>query len=65
MTFTLIPTADKRQSHIFTITGLGIREDIKFGNSITVTHTFDTPGQFKFFCEIHAGEGMTGIITVN
>ena len=65
VTFTLIPTADKKWSHTFTSTGLGIRENISFGNSVTVTHTFDTPGQFKFVCENHAGEGMAGIITVN
>ena len=31
----------------------------------TFTHTFTTPGTYRYFCEPHVGQGMIGTVIVN
>jgi plastocyanin len=31
----------------------------------SVTRTFDTPGSFRYFCDVHRGAGMTGTVNVS
>ena len=62
--FTIIPTEDKGQQHRLLLRNLGVGQSIKYGNTAYFTHTFDTPGTFRFICEIHTYEGMNGEIIV-
>lgn len=64
VTFTAIPTDDAKQQHTFSVTDLNAIAYMKYGNTGTVTVTFDKAGQFKYRCDIHTGEGMNGVITV-
>ena len=62
--FTVIPTADPTQSHTFSTKDFGPTTHVKFAKSATVTITFDKPGRYRYWCEIHFGQGMVGYITV-
>lgn len=62
--FTVIPTADPRQTHTFSTKEFGPTTHVKYGKSATATLTFDEHGQFRYWCEIHFGQGMKGLITV-
>ena len=64
VTFTLIPTADAKWSHTFSIKEHGSLTHVKFAKSATATFTFDKPGEYRYWCDIHLQEGMFGYITV-
>ena len=64
VTFTLIPTADAKWSHTFSIKEHGSVTHAKYGKSATATATFDEPGRFRYWCDIHVQEGMFGYIIV-
>ncbi len=38
---------------------------LAFSPGETFSATFDTPGEYTFYCEPHRGAGMVGTITVN
>ncbi|MBL0311678.1 MAG: hypothetical protein IPP78_02980 [Holophagaceae bacterium] len=50
--------------------GPGCSPDAKFSSGgmkdagFTLTHTFNTPGTYPFFCGVHCGANMKGTITV-
>jgi plastocyanin len=46
--------------HNFSVTSLGIDEDVAAGQSITVDVRFDGTGPLSFFCKYHASAGMQG-----
>ena len=64
VTFTVIPTADLKQSHTFSIKEFGPTTHVKYGKSANRTVTFDKPGRFRYWCDTHLQEGMLGYITV-
>ena len=70
VTFTVIPLppgaspGSSSTTHTFSIRELGSLTYVKFGKPATVTITFDKPGDFQYRCDLHIGEGMKGIITV-
>lgn len=40
------------------------RFDAPLEEGATFEHTFDEPGTFAYFCDIHSGPGMTGEVVV-
>jgi len=67
--FTIVPYGDGteralRDRHTFTIRDLGINESVKYGKSANITVTFDKPGRYRYWCDIHVQEGEFGYITV-
>ena len=50
--------------HTFSVKDLGIEEFIQAGETVSLTHTFDEPGEFEITCTPHAAFGMTAVIYV-
>lgn len=48
--------------HNFSITSLGINDDLTPGKSVTVHVRFPTSGSIQFFCEYHGARGMKGAL---
>lgn len=50
--------------------GAGCSPDAKFtsggiqNSGFTLTHKFDTPGTYPFYCGVHCGSNMKGTVTV-
>jgi plastocyanin len=46
--------------HNFSLDEQGVQQDITPGGRATVEVTFPTSGSLRFFCALHAGQGMNG-----
>ena len=62
--FTLIPTRDPAQQHAFFLRTLDVIQNVKYGKTAYLTHTFDQPGDFRWICPPHLGDNESGIIHV-
>lgn len=62
--FTLIPTADPTQQHAFSLRTLDVIQNVKYGKTAYLTHTFDQPGDFRWVCPLHIGDNESGFIHV-
>lgn len=53
-------TNDGQALHNFSITSLGIDQDVAAGQTISVQVSFDGTGPLPFFCKYHVASGMLG-----
>ncbi len=59
-TVTVTVTNSGQALHNFSITSLGIDQDVPPGTSITVSVQLPTSGTLSFFCKYHVGAGQQG-----
>jgi len=51
--------------HNFTVTELGVNQDIEAGKSVTLVFTTRGTSDLQFFCEYHKARGMVGTLNLS